>query len=389
MEKELENPKIFVVLEDEQKKVFNENIEEIQKNKTKQKYKNITKKEIKNLKEIVAETINFDKKQAQFKNKYTENKSLYEKPLTEKEIKNAKKDMVLLNILIKEINTNAQSYEEKMQKITDNLITGSFALGSLFTLCYERIAKKLNFKTSSLPAGLGILLLATSTFFATWAQKRASLVGRYKAKQELIKNPEQLIYISGRKTDSIEDSEIDIQPKQKTNTFKFLKEFFKNNKEYISWKKTESLTGNDIINAMENIEISPEQMKDGKRLQKNLFKTFYKIDKNTQNYSNNVTIASESIKYPMNLVLGTIGSVWGMKHLSTLRNTAKPSEVFKSTCKYIGIISLFTIPTLFINSYSAKAKKMAARISDMTTMKDIEDYRFFADYSRFEENTNM
>ena len=27
---------------------------------------------------------------------------------------------------------------------------------------------------------------------------------------------------------------------------------------------------------------------------------------------------------------------------------------------------------------------MGARISDMITMKELEDYRFFADYSRFE-----
>ena len=42
------------------------------------------------------------------------------------------------------------------------------------------------------------------------------------------------------------------------------------------------------------------------------------------------------------------------------------------------------IPSLFINSYFAKAQKMAARISDMKTMKELEDYRFFADYSKYE-----
>ena len=73
-----------------------------------------------------------------------------------------------------------------MRRITDNLITASFALGSLFTLGYERIAKKMNLKTSSLPAGMGLFMLMGSTFFASWAQKRAGLVGRFKAKQDLI-----------------------------------------------------------------------------------------------------------------------------------------------------------------------------------------------------------
>ena len=132
--------------------------------------------------------------------KYKEDSTLYENPLTEKEIKDAKKDKVLLSVLIKEINTKSQSYTEKMRRITDNLITASFALGSLFTLGYERIAKKMNLKTSSLPAGLGLLLLASSTFFANWAQRRASHVGRFKAIQEMKQNPEQLVYISKRKS---------------------------------------------------------------------------------------------------------------------------------------------------------------------------------------------
>ena len=31
-----------------------------------------------------------------------------------------------------------------------------------------------------------------------------------------------------------------------------------------------------------------------------------------------------------------------------------------------------------VNSYFAKAQKMGARVSDMMTMKELEDYRFFA-----------
>ena len=133
---------------------------------------------------------------------------------------------------------------------------------------------------------------------------------------------------------------------------------------------------------MENIELSPEQLQDGKRLQKNMFKTFYKVDKNTQNYSSKIDLMAESSKYPIALVFGTIGSVWGMKHLAKLRSAIKPQDVFKESAKYIGTISLFTLPSLLANSYFAKAQKMGARISDMATMKDLEDYRFFADYDK-------
>ena len=96
---------------------------------------------------------------------------------------------------------------------------------------------------------------------------------------------------------------------------------------------------------------------------------------------------SESIKFPITLTLGAIGSVWGMKHLAGLRNSTEAKEIFKNSAKYIGTISLFTIPSLLANSYFAKVQKMGERISDMMTMKDLEDYRFFADYSRFMEES--
>jgi hypothetical protein len=273
-----------------------------------------------------------------------------------------------------------------MERITDNFITLSFALGSLFTLGYERIAKSLKLKSSALPAGMGVFLMIGSTFFATWAQKRASHVGRFKAKQDLMQNPEKLAYISSSKTNTIKDDELEINFENNKTGLKprdidFLKEFFQHNKEYKEWKKTETLSGKEISKALEDIELSDEQIKDGRRLQKNMFKTFYKVDSNTQKYSNKIDILSETIKYPISLVLGTIGSVWGMKHLAKLRGATTSGDIFKNSVKYIGTISLFTIPSLLANSYFAKAQKIGARVSDMMTMKELEDYRFFADYS--------
>lgn len=380
MEAELNDPKIFTVLTEEQKLTYHKNLEKIQNNKNKRFTKEIAQKELKNIKQIINEALYYEKEQNKFREKYSENTDLYEIPLSEQSIKKAKKDKALLLTLTKSLNSKSQSYTEKMQRFTDNLITLSFALASLFTLGYERLAQKMKFKSSSLPASMGVVMLVGSTFFATWAQKRAGYVGRFKAKQELMQNPEQLIYISKKKTDSINDDEIKLEEKQKTNTLKFLKNFFKDNKEYKEWVKNNNLSGRDISKALETIEINSEQLQDGKRLQKNLFKTTYKVDKNTQNYSGKIDIISESVKYPTTLILGTIGSLWGLKHLTRLRASVSPQDIFKNSMKYIGTISLFTLPSLLINSYFAKMQKMGARISDMATMKDLEDYRFFVDY---------
>lgn len=384
MENELNDPKLFVVLNEEQDKIFRENINNSEKNKKEFFPKKVIKKNYKYFKEIAIEAMHYDKRQNEFKKKYEDDISLYNKALTDEKIKDAKRDRALLTNLIKNINRKAQSYEEKMQRITDNMITMSFALGSLFTLLYEQMTKFLNVKSSALPAGMNIFLIIGSTFFATWAQKRAAHIGRFKAKQELIKDPGQLIYISSSDINTIKDDEVTLpldKSKKTDNNLTFLKDFFKYNKEYKKWKHSDSITGQDISKALENIEISDKQITDAKRLQRNLFKTFYKVDKNTQNYSGKIEVFSESIKFPITLILGTIGSVWGMKHIANLRKSLLPKEALKHTAKYIATISLFTLPSLIVNSYFAKAQKIGARVSDMLTMKDLEDYRFFADYT--------
>ena len=122
MEKELQDPKIFIVLNEEQKQVFEENLPDLSKRKKNEIQKSSIRKEIESIKKISKETLYYSKEQAKFNEKYSEDRSLYDKPLNDKEIKQAKKDKVLLSILIREINTKSQSYVEKMQTIVKNKI---------------------------------------------------------------------------------------------------------------------------------------------------------------------------------------------------------------------------------------------------------------------------
>ena len=386
MENELKDPRIFSTLTPEQRVEFEKNLANLDKVEKSKTPKVVIEKSLNSIKNRFYEIRNYDEEQTKFRQKYEEDKSYYDKELTEKEIKDAKKDKVLLCVLTREINTKSQSYAEKMQRITDNVITFSFALGSLLSLGYERVARKLKWNKSSLPAGMGILLMLASTFFATWAQNRASHIGRFKAKQELMENPERLVYISKRRTNTIDENAVQVEDSKSVSIWRFMKEFFKDNKEYEVWKKKQALAGHDISKAMETVDLTQQQVDDGNRLKTNMFKTFYKIDSNTQNYSSKVDITREAIKYPAMLLLGSAGSLLGMKHLASIRNAVSPKDVFKASAKYVGTISLFTLPTLLINSYFAKVKKMAARISDMQTMNELEDYRFFADYSKYKEN---
>ena len=384
LEKELSDPRIFVVLDSEQEKQFKHNVENLEEPQKRIQPIKTLKKSYKAVKGIPHEILKRKNEIKNYEDKYFIPEELFNKELTNDEIKNAKKDQYLLTNLVRKINTKAQSYQEKISGATNTLITMSFALGSLLTLGYERLAKHFKWKASAIPAGLGIYSMLATTFLAAKAEKRAVEVGKFKTKQELMEHPEQLVYISDKKTGEIKDVEIseEIVPK-KTSKLKFLKEFWQANKEYEKWKKDKSLSGKELSKALENINFSDEQIKDGKRLQNNMFRTFYTIDKNAERYSTDITAVGQTLQYLITLALGSTGSVLGMKYLAKLRTAKAPKEIVEQTLKYIGTTLLFAMPSLVINDAILKERKRSARISDMLTIQELSDYKIYADYSRF------
>ena len=162
-----------------------------------------------------------------------------------------------------------------------------------------------------------------------------------------------------------------------------MKEFWKTNKEYEKWKKDKTLSGKDLSKSLENIKFSDEQIRDGKRLQNNMFRTFYTIDKNAERYSTDITAIGQTLQYLITLALGSTGSVIGMKYLAKLRTAKAPKEIVEQSLKYIGTTMLFAMPSLVINNAILKERKRSARISDMLTIQELSDYKIYADYSRF------
>ena len=212
-------------------------------------------------------------------------------------------------------------------------------------------------------------------------QKEAARVGRFKIKQDLMKNPEQLVYVSDEKTAQIKD--IEIKPQDKKGFFKFMKEAWKNSKEYDKWKKNEGAIEKNLSKALEDIELTDEQLKDAKRLQYNTFKTFNKVDEKSQKYAESVEALGQSMQVPIVELLSIVGVGVGMKFLTKGLNSKNPAEQIGGWIKYMATVIGFTLPSIGINALITKEQKKASRVADMLAIKEMEDYRNFADYSRF------
>lgn len=382
MREELSNPNTFAVLTPEQEKQLAE-ITEKMPTKEKKSIGRKLNKSWKNIKELATDSDEYIKQKYAFEHKLAQDSKHFDKELTAKEIETAKKDQQLLTKIIEKVDIASQDYAENAELATSALITTAMAFGGLATFAWEKIAKALKMKTSSIPAAIGLLGVVLVSASTASIQKQAARVGRFKIKQELMKHPEQLVYVSDEKTGEITD--VEIKTDKKESIFKFLRNAWKNNKEFNKWKKTEGIYEKNTAKAMEQLELSEEQIKDAKRLQHNTFKTFNKVDENSQKYSESIEALGQAIQYPLSMIFSMIGVALGSKHLINATKAKTQAQATLSFIKYASIVFLSALPAMGFNALITKEQKKASRVADMLAIKEMEDYRNFADYSKFKK----
>lgn len=385
MNKELKDPKIFATLNDEQEKKLNENLEILKGIKEEKDYFKGLKESWGSVKGIVVDSKEYLEQKTNFEIDLIRDKKHFDKELTPEEIEDAKHDQQLLTKLVEKIDIASQDYAENAELATSALITGTFAFSTLFSLLYEKVAKSLNLQKTSVPAVLSGLLMFGASIWGASVQKEAARVGRFKAKQELMNNPERLVYVPDEKTGEIKDIQIS---NEKKGFFKFMKEAWKNSKEYDKWKKNEGAQEKKLSKALENIELTDEQLKEAKRLQYNTFKTFNKVDEKSQKYAESIEALGQSIQAPLVQLLSLIGIGVGSKFLVKGLKSKIPAEKTIGFIKYFMTVLGFTLPSIAINAYITKEQKKASRVANMLAIDEMQDYRNFADYSKYKISAN-
>lgn len=381
MRKELNNPNGFAILTEEQIKEAKEKSKQIQleedksKNQLKSKLKDILG--IESLKALAGESKEYKQQKRAFEAELLETQSHLNDKMSEKEIKNAKKDQQLLTKLVEKIDIASQDYAENAELAADtatSVVLGAsflvdFAITKLMSACKVKSADKISAATKI----AGLLLSLGTAIIGAQVSKQASRVGRFKVKQELIKNPENFVYVDDEKIANIKDFEL--TQKKKEGIFSFLKNAYKNNKEFEKYKKTTAKDEKRFYKAVETLKLSDEQLKDAKILQRNAFRTFNKVDENSQKYSENIEALGQAIMYPISLISSGIGMAIGLPIIA--RKTKNSVQQVQNFAKYMGIVLLSTVPTILINAYNTKEQKKASRVADMLAINEMQDYRTF------------
>lgn len=402
MKTQLKNPANFAVLTEEQLKQAKEESAKIKLSKEETE---IATPQF-SFKESVNILKNFNKQeelarkdQEEFKKLIHEKEPLQNTELSPEELEKAKRDRQILTKLVEKIDIASQDYAENVEFATNSLTILSPLFGIAIGWLSDRVNKLLKVKPENFPAkiapwAIGLAGTIGLAAFSTSIQKQASRVGRFNVRQELARNPEQLIYVDDEKVNAEIGDDIEVQTKKRPNFFKFLWQVYKDNQAYKKYQKTEGLEDKKFNKALEKIELSGEQLREAETLQRNTFKAFNKVDEMSQKYSENVEALGNSLKQPLGLICSTVGAIVGFKYLIRIPDAIGSKStgmknldaIMKGFLKYLGSVLISYVPLMAFDFYITKEQKAASRVANMQAIKELDDVRIFR--GGIEKNTS-
>jgi len=334
-EKELKDPRNFVIYTDEQINEAKKIAPSIKIEKKKpfyfmnfaELYKSFISEidDIKNYKKLRKEKKEISCKNPDKKEITTENPS-------EENLRKAKLEQDILFRVTKKINTSAEDYAQNTEAAVDTLLQSSLIGGSIIgkiVSCIPGLSEKLiNIATKNkviakresslrmahnlaIPLLSAVITTSISFFASLNIQKEAMRVGRFKARQELLKDPRNFIAYTDEQLETVKDVKAKRKKKnflQKTwDNIVFIPKSVKYHKEYSNYKKNKSKEAKQLREALKQVNITQEQINQAKNTQYKLFKTYEKIDEMSQKYSedmevfNNVTL--QTLPYALSGIL--------------------------------------------------------------------------------------
>lgn len=401
-ETELKDPRNFVVYTPEQIKEAEEIAKTIENSAKEEKEPsklnplNQIKDIYYTIKSLFKDKESYNQWLEQSKREETERKQLLNIEPTQQQLKTAKSFQDILFRTVEKIDIASQDFSENIESLTESftlsapIIGGAFGgivAGVVHLLQKLKLApvesKFLNvLKKASTPVAALLVPLAGVFYFVS-LQIEASRVGRFKAKQELIKNPYNFIYLDESELSTVQSTKYKDKSKKTIldsfkNTIKEFLQIRKDFKEYNNYKKTDKKQEDKLKTALNQINIDDMQIADAKLLQDKTFRVFEKMDEMSQRYTEDIEAGTGLvILAALPLLMGATTTA-GFAVMKKFPKQTFPAMILMNVANLAGILGMSMVAT--------KIQKQASKIGLMKAIEDIKDPRHFVDYTQEQIN---
>ncbi len=207
-------------------------------------------------------------------------------PQSEKELK---EDAALVSNITRTINDRSESYTENIENAFGTLATGLILMGGLSAKVIGDLIQKKMGKDIGWQGKLGVFVLLEIPLLilGTRLERDGAKVARWKARQDIKNNPNSMLAVPDEDKASVQGvKDENFKPKGILDSFKqaftLPFEFMKDHKAYQAWEKTEGIEEKKRRKALDQIQLSPEQMQNAKRLQARTHEAFNLTDEYSQ-----------------------------------------------------------------------------------------------------------
>lgn len=331
--------------------------------------------------------------------------------IDEEKLTKAKKDRDVMLNTIKTIETYSLDYLNDMKMALFVVIAGVGALSVAFGAGLVKIldlvqkhSKNIKKESSTLnitkAAGVNYIPIITSLIIIgpmIKLLKDSTRVGRFKAKQNLLSNPQNFVPIEEKKQQS--EKMPKVEKKDESFIEKTKKDFtaVKNLKndyfEYKKYLKTQHQEELKLQEALKQIKTTEQQEIDAKKLQKNAFHSFEKMDEKAQRFTDDSDAAVDTGRSIINSIMTAcvrifslslllkkmnkynLGTVKDLKEVKKAISKLKTNDIFQIVAPLF-IPAAINIP---IAIKGIQIKKQSSKIGIMVATNDLENPLNFAD----------
>ncbi|MEW5819651.1 MAG: hypothetical protein AB1782_05620 [Cyanobacteriota bacterium] len=233
-------------------------------------------------------------------------------------------------------------------------------------------------KMMTFMVGTSIFGLIPSILYSNHLQKTASRIARFQARETELKDPKNFVIYDDKQFEQAQEK-AKLIPEEKESRFKGLNPFgkdgpfstikslLKDRKAYKEWK-LKSETDEQVYKQLFNIPVNSEQIEKAKSHQEIIFNIIKKVDIASQEYSENVEVATSAFN---SVVLGSSTIIGYLSHKAIgILEKVKGSAV-SPLIKAIAPWGIALAMVIGLTSTTTKLQKEGARIGRFKAKKEL------------------